>query len=223
MISARDFRISWGARDGFGIEPFQDAIVSDARSPLLLLTGAVLFVLLIACANIANLLLVRATGRKREVAVRSAMGARRVRIIRQLLTESVVLSVAGGAVGLLLGFVGVRALLAMNPGDIPRIGQHGAAVTMDWRVLVFTVVVSLATGILFGLIPALDVSREDLSVTLKEGSGRSGASHRQNRTRSLLVISELALTLVLLIGAGLLIRTFVVLRTINPDLTHTMC
>ena len=218
--ASNDFRQRFpnimGARDGFGIVPFQDAIVSGARSPLGILTGAVIFVLLIACANVANLLLVRATGRKREIAVRSAMGAGRVRIIRQLLTESIVLSVAGGAFGLLLGFVSVRALLAMNPGDIPRIGQHGAAVTMDWRVLVFTVVVSLATGILFGLIPALDVSREDLSVTLKEGSGRSGASHRQNRTRSLLVISELALALVLLIGAGLLIRTLVVLRAINP-------
>lgn len=144
------------------------------------------------------------------------MGARRVRIIRQLLTESVVLSVAGGAFGLLFGFLGVRALVAMNPGDMPRIGHHGAAITMDWRVLAFTVVVSVATGILFGLIPAINVSREDISISLKEGSGRSGTTHRQNRTRSLLVISELALALVLLIGAGLLIRTFVVLRTINP-------
>jgi predicted permease len=220
QLAANNFRQRFpnimGARDGFGIVPFQDAVVSGARSPLGVLTGAVIFVLLIACANVANLLLVRATSRKREIAVRSAMGASRVRLIRQLLTESIVLSIVGGALGLILGFLGVRALLAMNPGDIPRIGQHGAAVTMDWRVLVFTVVISLATGVVFGLIPAIGASREDLSITLKDGSGRSGTSRRLNRTRSLLVVGELALALVLLVGSGLLIRTFVELRTINP-------
>jgi putative ABC transport system permease protein len=180
------------------------------------LAGAVSFVLLIACANVANLLLVRATGRKREIALRAALGAGPGRIIRQLLTESVVLSALGGALGLGLGLVGVRALLAINPGDIPRIGEHGSAIALDWRLVAFTIFVSLATGIVFGLIPALDVSRADLSVTLKEGGGRSGTGFRQNKTRSLLVVSEMALALVLLIGAALLIRSFVALRAVNP-------
>jgi len=205
-----------GPRDRFSIEPFGDSLVSDVRPSLLVLAGAVTFVLLIACANVANLLLVRATGRKREIAMRAALGAGQWRIIRQLLTESLVLSIAGGALGLGLGAAGVRALLAANPGDIPRIGEHGAAVAMDWRVLAFTVFVSLGTGILFGLIPALGVSRADLSATLKEGGGRAGTGLRQNRTRALLVVSEMALALVLLVGAALLIRTFVALRGVDP-------
>ena len=205
-----------GPRDRFSVEQFGDSLVSDVRPSLLALAGAVSFVLLIACANVANLLLVRATGRKREIALRAALGAGRRRIIRQLLTESVVLSIAGGALGLGLGAAGVRALLAANPGDIPRIGEHGAAVTMDWRVLAFAVLVSLATGVLFGLIPALGVSRADLSAALKEGGGRAGTGLRQNRTRALLVVSEMALALVLLVGAALLIRTFVALRGVDP-------
>jgi len=122
----------------------------------------------------------------------------------------------GGALGLLLGMVGVRALLAINPGNIPRIGEHGAAVTLDWRVLAFTLGVALLTGILFGLIPALEATRSDLSATLKESGGRTGTSFRQNKARSLLVVSEMALALVLLIGAALLIRTFLALRAVDP-------
>jgi predicted permease len=220
QIAANDFRRKYpnimGPKDGFGVQPLEDTIVSDVRSSLLILVGAVSFVLLIACANIANLLLARATGRKREIAIRAALGAGRVRIIRQLLTESLTLAVAGGAVGLVLGIIGVRALLAVNPGNIPRIGEHGAAVTVDWRVLAFTLAASLLSGILFGLIPALDASRADLSATLKESSGRSGTGLRQNKARSVLVISEMALALVLLIGAALLVRTFVALRSVNP-------
>jgi hypothetical protein len=144
------------------------------------------------------------------------VGASRARIIRQLLTESVVLSAIGGALGFALGLVGVRALVAMNPGDIPRIGEHGAAIALDWRLVLFTVCVSVVTGVLFGLIPAFDVSRTDLSITLNQAGGRSGTGFRQNKTRSLLVISEVALALVLLTGAALLIRTFVALRTVNP-------
>jgi len=190
--------------------------VSDVRSSLLVLAGAVGFVLLIACANVANLLLVRATGRKREIAVLAALGAGRGRVVRQLLTESVLLSLAGGALGLALGMAGVRALLAMNPGDIPRIGEHGSAIALDWRLVGFTLFVSLATGILFGLIPALDVSRVDLSGALKEGGGRSGTGLRHNKTRSMLVIGEMALALVLLVGAALFIRTFWALRAVDP-------
>ncbi len=208
-------------KETYSVQPLRDAIVSDVRSSLFVLIGAVSFVLLIACANVANLLLVRATGRKREFAIRSAMGAGRARIIRQLLTESVLLAVAGGVLGLILGFVGVRALLALNPGDIPRIGEHGAAIGIDWRVLLFTLGVSVFTGILFGLFPAIGAARPDLNTTLKESSNRAGTGFRQSKGRSLLVISEVSLALILLIGAALLIRTYIALRNVNPGFdTH---
>ena len=203
-------------KNGFAVQPLRDFIVSDVRSSLFVLLGAVGFVLLIACANVANLLLVRATGRKREFAIRIALGARRAHIIRQLLTESILLSLTGGILGLILGYVGVRSLLAINPGNIPRIGEAGAGVGIDWRVLAFTLVISLATGILFGLFPAIGASRPDLNSTLKESSNRSGTGFRQSKARSLLVISEVSLALILLIGAALLIRTFFALRTVDP-------
>jgi putative ABC transport system permease protein len=200
----------------FSAEPLRDALVANVRPTLWLLLGAVSFVLLIACANVANLLLARATTRKREIAVRAAIGAGRGRIIRQLLTESVMLSFAGGALGLLLGTIGIRALLAVNTAGLPRVGENGAVVTVDWRVLAFTIALSIATGILFGLIPALHASRADLSTTLKEGAGRSGSGFRQNKTRAVLVVVEVALALVLLIGSALLVRTAVALRTVDP-------
>ena len=202
-------------KGGFAAQPLRDAIVTNVRTSLLVLLGAVGLVLLIACANVANLLLVRATGRKREFAIRSALGASRARVIRQLLTESVLLAVAGGALGLVLGFLGVRWLLAISPADLPRIGEEGVAVGVDWRVLGFTLVVSCATGIVFGLFPAFSVSRTDLNSTLKESSNRSGSGFRQGKTRALLVITEVALALVLLVGAALLIRTFVALRGVS--------
>ena len=205
-----------GAEGGFSVIPLRDRIISDVRSSLVVLLAAVAFVLLIACANVANLLLARATGRRREIAIRAAVGAGRGRVIRQLLTESVFLSVAGAVLGLVLGFVGVRALLAVNPGNIPRIGENGSGVTLDWHVVLFTFGVALLVGVLFGLIPALDASKADLGLTLKESSSRSGTGFRQNKARSLLVVSEMALALLLLIGAVLLIRTFVALRSVNP-------
>lgn len=201
---------------GFAVEPLRDSIIGDARKSLLILLGAVAMVLLIACANVANLLLVRATGRKREFAIRSALGAGRARIIRQLLTESVLLSVTGGILGLILGFAGVRSLLAISPAGLPRIGEDGASVGIDWRVLGFTLGVSLLTGILFGLFPAISASRSDLNSSLKESSNRSGTGFRQSKARSLLVISEVSLALVLLVGSALLIRTFIALRAVNP-------
>jgi putative ABC transport system permease protein len=203
-------------QQSFAVEPLRDSIVGDARKSLLILLGAVGMVLLIACANVANLLLVRATGRKREFAIRSALGAGRARIIRQLLTESVLLSVFGGLLGLGLGFLGVRALLAISPAGLPRIGEDGAAIGVDWRVLGFTLVVSLLTGVLFGLFPAISASRTDLNSSLKESSNRSGTGFRQSKARSLLVVSEVSLALVLLIGSALLIRTFMALRGVNP-------
>jgi putative ABC transport system permease protein len=220
-LAAEEYRRKYGTavmgpREGFAVQPLRDSIVSDVRNSLLVLVGAVSFVLLIACANVANLLLARATARKREIAIRAAVGAGRGRIIRQLLTESVLLSSAGGLLGLGLGVVAVRVLLAVSPGNIPRIGENGSAVALDWRVLLFTLGVSILTGILFGLIPAIDASRADLSATLKESSGRTGSGFRQNKTRSLLVISEMSLAIVLLIGAALLIRTFIALRAVDP-------
>jgi putative ABC transport system permease protein len=200
----------------FVVEPLRDSIVGSARQSLLILLGAVSLVLLIACANVANLLLVRATGRKREFAIRSALGAGRARIVWQWLTESVLLSVAGGILGLVLGFAGVRALLAANPAGLPIIGEGGSALGLDWRVLGFTLAVSLLTGILFGLFPALSASRFDLNSALKESSNRSGTGFRQGKMRSLLVISEVSLALVLLIGSALLIRTFLALRAVDP-------
>lgn len=205
-----------GPKDSFGVQLLRDSIVAGARSSLLILLGAVGFVLLIACANVANLLLVRATSRKREFAIRAAMGAGRLRIVRQLLTESVTLGLVGGILGLILGFIGVRALLAISPHDLPRIGEHGAGITIDWRVLAFTLGISVLTGVLFGLFPAIGVSRTDLNSTLKESSNRSGTGLRHNKARSVLVITEVSLALVLLIGAALLIRTFVALRAVNP-------
>ena len=208
--------VAMGPKNSFGVRPLRDALVGNVRFSLVVLLGAVSLVLLIACANVANLLLVRATGRKREIAIRAAVGAGRSRLLRQLLTENVTLSLAGGVLGLLLGTVGIRAILAMSPGNIPRIGEHAVMVTLDWRVLIFTLVVSLATAILFGVVPAFEGSRTDPGVALKEGGGRSGSGFRQELARSLLVVSEVALAVVLLVGAALLIRTFAALRGVNP-------
>jgi predicted permease len=223
-VASQQFHRDWPARsEKFVVEPLRDSIVSNVRSSLLVLLGAVGLVLLIACANVANLLLARATGRKREFAVRSALGAGRARILRQLLTESVLLSVAGGVFGLLLGYEGVRILLAVSPAGLPRIGENGAAVGIDWRVLTFTLAVSLFTGILFGLFPAMSASRLDLSSALKDTSNRSGTGFRQSKARSLLVISEVSLAMVLLIGSALLIRTFIALRAVNSGVdTHNV-
>jgi len=156
-LASQQFHRDWpGRSEKFVVEPLRDSIVGNVRSSLLVLLGAVGLVLLIACANVANLLLARATGRKREFAIRSALGAGRARMIRQLLTESVLLSVAGGVLGLLLGYEGVRALLAISPAGLPRIGENGAAVGIDWRVLTFTLAVALVSRLLCGLLRALN-------------------------------------------------------------------
>jgi putative ABC transport system permease protein len=219
-LSAQDFERKFprelGPNNGFTVTPFQEAFVSNVRPILLVLTAAVGLVLLIACANVANLLLVRATARRREIAIRAAIGAGRGRIIRQLLTESVLLSLVGGVAGLALGLIGIRALLAVNTAGLPRLGEKGTLVGADWRVLAFTLLISVGTGILFGLIPALQSSRTDLSATLKESSGRTGSGFRQNRMRSVLVITEVALALVLLVGSALLIRTSMALGAVAP-------
>jgi putative ABC transport system permease protein len=225
QASANDYRAKYpnaiGPKAGLTVQPIREVLVRNVRTSLLVLAGAVSFVLLIACANVANLLLVRATGRRREIAIRAAIGGSRARIIRQLLAESVVLSLAGGILGVVLGLIGIRALLTVNTAGLPRVGEFGSSVGLDWRVLGFAFGVSLGTGILFGLIPALQSSKADLTTTLKESSGRSGTGFRQNKARSILVVTEVALALVLLIGSALLIRTAMNLGSVNPGFDAT--
>ena len=202
-------------KESVAVIPFREAAVGDIRSTLLILMGAVGLVLLIACANVANLLLARAASRQKEIAIRSAMGAGRWRIVRQLLTESVMLGGAGGVFGLAIGYWGTRVLMAFTPPGIPRISDMAVAPAMEWRVLLFTLGLSLLTGVLFGLVPALQTSKPDLNATLKETGGRA-TTGRHNRARSVLIVSEMALALVLLICAALLIQTLYSLRSVKP-------
>ena len=195
------------------LQPLIEIFVTEVRRALWVIFGAVGFVLLIACANIANLLLARATARKKEMAIRTAVGASRWRIARQLLTESVLLSLIGGGIGLVLARWGIDLILYVSPNAIPRAREIG----LDWTVLAFTLGVSFLTGVLFGLVPAIQAGEVDVHETLKE-SGR-GTSGRQ-WLRSSLVVVEVATTLVLLIGAGLLIRSFYLLLKVNPGFSH---
>jgi len=219
----RKYPNTMGPKQAFTVEGLRDVVVARARTALLVLLGAVSFVLLIACANVANLLLARATLRKRELSLRAALGAGRGRIARQILTESVLLGLIGGAIGVYVGYFGVRILLTLNSGDpngfqgnIPRIGEHAAAITIDWRVLLFGLAISILTGALAGVIPAIKASQTDLANAIKEGGARVGAGFRHNKTRSLLAVIEMGLAMILLAGAALLIRSFHDSLTVNP-------
>jgi predicted permease len=189
------------------VAPFKESIVGEVRPLMWLLLGAVSLVLLIACGNVANLLMARAAGRVHELGVRSALGAERARLIRQLVTEAMVLACGGGAIGVLLAFAGVRLLLRLNPGNIPRIAETA----VDGRVLIFSVATSLLTGFMFGLLPAISASRIDVMALLKQG-GSKGVAGTSNRARHALIVAEVALSVILLAGAGLLIRSYLVLQ-----------
>jgi putative ABC transport system permease protein len=199
---------------GIRLVPLRTQITGNIRPALLVLFGATAFVLLIACTNVANLLLVRATVRQAEMSLRIALGASRTRLVRQLLTESALLGLLGGILGLILAFAGTRVLLHHSPSNLPRTNE----IAVDGRVLTFTLGLSILTGVIFGLAPALQASKPDLFRTLKVGGSGFAMGHGWQRLRLLLVASEMALALVLLIGAGLMIRSFFRLREVNIGL-----
>ena len=212
-----DTNTQWGVI----VQPLHETLTGNVRPALLVLLSAVAFLLLIACANVANLLLARASSRQREIAIRAALGASRARVVRQLLTENIVLSLCGGGLGLLVAWWGIQALLALSPGNIPRLGS----ISIDREVLFFTLAVSVITGVLFGLVPAFTASRPDLNNTLKEGGRSAAESAGGRRLRSALAVAEIALSLVLLVGAGLLIRSFIRLQEVRPGFNpqHLLC
>src|SRR5262245_5324258 len=212
--SLRQQYLPWAATRsewGLTVESLRELVIGDIRRSLWILMGIVGLVLLIACANVANLLLARAADRQKEMAVRTALGAERWRVVRQLLTESALLALTGGVVGLLLAYLGISSLVKINEVQIPRAHEIG----LDWRVLAFTLGVSLLTGVIFGLIPALQTSKTDLHGILKEG-GRIGSSGARAWVRNMLVVLEMALALVVLVSAGLLVRSFWRLQQVNP-------
>lgn len=200
------------AQFGALVRPLKEDVVGDVGSVLWVLLGTVGIVLLIACANVANLFIVRAEGRQGEIALRTAMGAGRAKITGQLLTESLVLAVAGGLAGLALAFGGIRLLVALGPESLPRLHEIG----IDPVVLGFTVVVSLGSGLLFGLLPALQYGQSNLVASLKEGGRSGGAGKQRHLARNALVVTQMALALVLLAGSGLMVRSFQALRAVDP-------
>jgi predicted permease len=210
-------RRAFAVSSGFGgiTVPLREQLVGDARAPLYVLQAGVIVVLLIACANVASLLLMRATGRARELAIRSTLGAGQWRLIRQVLTEGLVLSFLGAIGGLALGLAGVRGLIALSSRQVPGMAEA----TLHPAVLAFTMLLALVTGLVFGLVPALAVIRGNANTLLKEDTARGSAGKRTGFTRATLVIAETALALILLVGAGLLIKSFARLQDVNPGFT----
>jgi putative ABC transport system permease protein len=194
------------------VRPLREELSGDVRPALFVLAGAVAFVLLIACANVANLLLARGAARQRELAIRAALGAARARVMRQLLTESLVLGLAGGALGLLIAKWGLDLMLALSPVDLAN-ANH---IQLSYPVLAFTATVSIVTAIVCGFVPSFEASRADVQDAIKDGSRQVGAGARQRRLRQAFVVSEIALAVVLLVGAGLMLRSFATLRAVNP-------
>jgi putative ABC transport system permease protein len=203
-----EFNKGWGVN----VVPLREQLFGEIRTALWVLVGAVGFVLLIACANVANLLLARAASRHKEMALRTALGAGRFRIVRQLLTESVLLAVVGGVLGLLVAMWGVDLLIALSPRDLPSLRGVG----LNYQVLGFTLLVSVVTGLIFGVVPALEASRPNLNEALKEGGKGAGGGTGGHRVRDIFVVAEVALALVLLIGSGLMIKSFLRLQSVNP-------
>ena len=196
----------------FTSAPLREIMVGEVERPLLTMLGAVAFVLLVACANVANLLLARGSARHGELAVRSAIGAGRARLVRQLITEAVVLSVAGGVLGLVLAYVGTEALIAAKPADLPRLDQIG----LDTTVVLVTLGAAVLTGLVFGMVPALQATNAHLLSGLQESGRSAGGGRRANRMRSALVVAEMTLAVILLTGSGLLIRSFLELTRVDP-------
>ena len=211
-------------REQFRAIPLRDALVGDVRPALLLLAGAVGFVLLTACANTGSLVLARASRRTAEIALRAALGAERIQLVWQLFSESILIALAAGALGLLLGFAGIHGLLLLSPADMPRTGANGSAIAMDWRIFLFTLAVSAASAVLFGLLPALTASRADVMSLVKDTAAQSGMGFRRGGWRAVLVIAQVALAMMLLVGAALLLRTFAAQRSIEPgfDEAHVL-
>ena len=200
----------------YRIDPLKDDMVGEVKQAVWVLQGAVAFVLLIACANLANLLLARAESRQKEFAVRTAMGASRRRMLQQFVTEGVILSIIGGAIGVWMATAGVRALLAANPDSIPRAGE----ITVDFAVLGFTLVLAILTGVFFGIAPLFHLSQQSMNISLREGGSRTTAGTAKARMRSALVVAEVALAVVLVVGAGLLLRSFWNLMHVDAGFTR---
>ncbi len=211
-ITARLEKLYPGTNRAVVVTPLRTMVVGNIETPLLIFLGAVGFVLLIACANVAHMLLARSAARQKEIAVRTALGAGRMRLVRQFLTENLLLAAIGGSAGLLLAIWGTRALVALSPANIPRLDS----VTIDSRVVLFLIGVTFLTSVVFGLLPAMNASAVNLSDTLKESGRGTSEGVRRNRFRNFLVASEFALALMLLIGAGLMIRSFFALQSVDP-------
>jgi putative ABC transport system permease protein len=203
-----DTNTGWGTI----LIPLQERIIGDVRPALWVIVGVVGFLLLIACTNVANLLLARSAARQQEIAVRRALGAGRMRLVRQFLTESIMLALCGGFLGTLLAMWGVEFLVRLGPGNIPRLDE----VRLNWQVLLFTLGISILTGMLFGLLPALHATNPNLTESLKEGGRSSTEGRRGARLRSALVVAEIAIALVMLIGAGLMVKSFIRLQGVDP-------